>query len=294
MDKSNVEKWHDGSVVDEWIKSKAYRKFKAYHPYLTFSDSLNNCFVEPNGKQGKELNPDTEALFDIGREVYKRLPDGYTKEDFDQAYSSHWEFIDNLRQTFQKMESDGKIKGVNEAGEVIAPLWSDLADNQVLDLAWQLFPKMKLGADSVPVQMLAEAFLFHAFYEIDSAIIGSYLDGREAIAAAIAATNALANAVAIESGNDRLQEARREMAYRAALAKIAKDPKQTAKRDIFSCWQVWQEEPDRYDGKADFARKMLDRVKEKCNCMEGKCKCLKSHDVVKRWCGEWENSNFSS
>lgn len=278
MNKSNVEKWRDGSIVDEWLKSKSYRKFHTYHPYLTFSDPLNDCFVEPNGKHGKELNPDTQALFDIGREVYKRMPD-CTKEDFDQAYSSHWDFIDDLRQTFQKMESDGKLKSKNEAGKEMTPLWDDLSDDQVLDVAWQIFPKIE-GENSKLMDMLGEAYLFHAFHEIDNAIIGIFLDGREAIAAAIAAANALANLVAIESGNDKLQEARRDIAYRGALARIAADPKQKEKVFVFGCWQEWQRDPSRYNGKAAFARDMLT-----------KCEHLTSQKKIEDWCRGWEAEN---
>jgi hypothetical protein len=37
-----------------------YNNFLTYHPYLTFSDSQNTCFVKPNGKRGEEITDDED------------------------------------------------------------------------------------------------------------------------------------------------------------------------------------------------------------------------------------------
>jgi hypothetical protein len=274
------------SIINDWKQSKFYRKFQTYHPYLTYSNPLNECFVKPNGEQCKDLDADTEALFNIGREAYKRLPDDVTKEEFDQAYSCHWDFIDDLRQTFQDMYGDGKLRTVNDLGKEFKVNWATLEDNQIVDVAWQLLPKFSLELepkeDSFIKGTLSGLLLFQVFHEIDNACIGLFMDGSDAIAAAIAASNALANLVAIESGNDRLREARRDMAYRAVLAKIAADPKQKEKAFIFQRWQEWQREPKRYKSKAAFARDMLD-----------KCEHLTSQKKIEDWCREWEKSALS-
>ena len=73
-------------------------------------------------------------------------------------------------------------------------------------------------------------------------------------------------------------------ARRAALARLAIDPKQAAKQYVQSCWQVWQEEPERYKGKAKFAREML-KLEQ--------CKNLESQAVIEGWCREWEKENIT-
>lgn len=68
----------------------------------------------------------------------------------------------------------------------------------------------------------------------------------------------------------------------AAQAKIAADPRQAEKSYIFQCWQVWQEEPERYTFKSDFAKAMLNQEQ---------CRSLKSQKVIEDWCREWEKAH---
>lgn len=60
-------------------------------------------------------------------------------------------------------------------------------------------------------------------------------------------------------------------------AKLKKDPKQAAKATVRECWDDWQKRPDRYDGKAAFARDMLAKFEN-----------LKSQPVIEGWCRKWE------
>lgn len=73
-----------------------------------------------------------------------------------------------------------------------------------------------------------------------------------------------------------------ELARSGAEAKNAKDPKQIAKNYIFNCWEVWQEESDKYNSKADFARTML-----KLDI----CKSLKSQKKIEDWCRDFEKKH---
>ncbi len=59
--------------IDAWARSDAARRFQCFDPYMTYANSDNDRFVRANGKPGKELNPDTEALFRIGEEAFTRL-----------------------------------------------------------------------------------------------------------------------------------------------------------------------------------------------------------------------------
>jgi hypothetical protein len=67
-----------------------------------------------------------------------------------------------------------------------------------------------------------------------------------------------------------------ERASKAANKRHAKDPKQANKTLTRECWDDWQKQPDRYNGKADFARDMLDKFPN-----------LKSQPVIEGWCRTW-------
>lgn len=255
-------------------------RFSLYHPYLTFSDLLNTThFVEPNGKHGKELSPNTGALFRIGREAYKRLPQAESKEEFDHGLSAYFKFINELRLVYKEK----KLKGMHSNGDVFEVDWSNLEDAQIVDVAWQMFTTFQSNAVAESKEIYAELFLFHALIEIDNALICIDLDSTDSVSAAIAAANALANAMAIDLGSETLQKARQDMAYRGAIAKIERDPKQAEKRFVYECWLEWQKKPDnlgRYKGKAAFARDML-----------SKCEHLTSQKKIEDWCREWERAN---
>jgi hypothetical protein len=77
-------------------------------------------------------------------------------------------------------------------------------------------------------------------------------------------------------------EMRSSLARHAAITRLANDPKQKAKQYVFSCWQVWQEEPERYKSKADFAKNML---------KQGQCEILESQKKIEDWCRAWEKTN---
>ncbi|CAG9931541.1 hypothetical protein [Candidatus Nitrotoga arctica] len=78
------------------------------------------------------------------------------------------------------------------------------------------------------------------------------------------------------------RDARKEMSSRGAMARLANDPRQTAKKYVKDCWLVWQEEPERYKGKTDFATEML---------KQEQCRSLKSQVKITGWCREWEKSH---
>jgi hypothetical protein len=69
-------------------------------------------------------------------------------------------------------------------------------------------------------------------------------------------------------------------ARRGATAKLANDPKQVAKIDVRVCWEMWQKEPSRYEGKAEFARDMCEKYEN-----------LKNHAVIEGWCRKWERES---
>jgi len=61
-----------------------------------------------------------------------------------------------------------------------------------------------------------------------------------------------------------------------AIKRHSEDPKQKDKAVVRECWDEWQKEPNRYSGKAAFARDMRDKFPS-----------LESQPVIERWCREW-------
>lgn len=71
-----------------------------------------------------------------------------------------------------------------------------------------------------------------------------------------------------------------ENAFLGAQAKLAADPKQKDKGLVRECWDEWQVQPNRYKGKAAFARDMLSKFEN-----------LQSQPVIEGWCRLWEREN---
>jgi hypothetical protein len=270
--------------IDTWAKSPAARRFQCFHPALTYSNSDHDCFVRPNGKPCRELNPDSEALFGIGKEAFERLTRGSecSKDEFDKVYAGYWESLEAFREAICEMHASGKLVVLGDSGrERLAEDIQNIDDTEIASICWKVFvtPFGRI-MNNEDKELFRVFFLFHALREIDNALIGMDLDGREAIAAAIGAANALANSIAIESGSDKEQEIRRDMGYRSAMEKLKRDPKQAEKTFVYSCWGEWQKKPESYKGKAAFARDMLD-----------KCEHLTSQKKIEDWCREWEKKN---
>ena len=64
---------------------------------------------------------------------------------------------------------------------------------------------------------------------------------------------------------------------KGAEARLLTDPKQTEKEQVKECWKAWRLNPNRYKGKATFARDMLTKFEN-----------LESTQVIERWCRKWE------
>lgn len=216
-----IEKWKDGSIVDEWMKSKIFdRRFQAYHPFLTYSDPQNTCFVRHDGKSLDKLKTGALGLFEIGLEAFNRLPKMESKEEFDKSFLSYFQFIENIQQKGTELTTNGSFIPIDEADEEITVNWFDLKEDQVIFTAWQFFSN-NIFALCEDKEALKVALLWNALREIDNAIIAIELGGGPNIAY-IEARDSLVNAIFIESGEERLQQARREIATLGANAKHKK------------------------------------------------------------------------
>jgi hypothetical protein len=254
------------------------QKFLSYDPYSTFSNSINTCLIDHGGE---EIS-DTESLFNLGMEAYKNIGEFQSKEIFDEIIAAYQEIIDEWRQIFQQKN----IRCISPSGKEFKLDWSKAEDCQIVNVGWKITSDKRLQTryQKLPEKDLktfhAELYLLLVFIEIDNANMNTILDPVAAVGSAIDAANALANAMAIISEDEKLQEIRKNFAYRGAMAKVENDPKQKDKKFVYECWQDWQEKPTRYQSKAAFARDMLD-----------KCEHLVSNKKIEDWCREWEKSD---
>lgn len=229
-----VDKWKDGSIVDEWINSKPTRKFQAYHPFLTYSDRQSTCFVRCDGKPCGKLNEDTHALFEIGLGAFHRLPKMKSKEEFDKSFLYYFQFIENVQQKGNELVTDGYLIPIDDTNEEITLNWSEFDESQIIAIAWQFFSNGNI-LFCEDKEAIRNACLWHALREIDNAIIALDINASGSVIAAIEACNALANAISIESGDEKLQQARREIAIRGANAKHVKTYEK--RKQIIEYWK---------------------------------------------------------
>jgi hypothetical protein len=253
-------------------------RFLAYHPHLTFSDPDADRFVSPNGKPDKELDEDANALFGIGRKIYQMFEGITSAAQLDAALTEYAEFIDAGRRLIPEMLASGKLVLKGEPSGQKDVDWTAIEDDSVIGIAWQVFEKTKLKNEDFDNNYFIMVMAIHALIEIDNALISLKLRESGAVVAACEAANALSNLLALDSGDQKLQEARRDLAYRGAIARIERDPKQKEKTFIHECWQRWQQSPETYASKAAFARDML-----------SKCEHLTSQKKIEDWCREWES-----
>lgn len=267
--------------------SNKYSALLRYSPVLTYSDSKNDEFIEPDGTSRGELNGDTQALFLIGKEAYTLLTDGEKTEvsEFEDGRRAYFMARGEYRQLITEMQQEGKLQVQSKTRPDDDIEIDTFDDDQIIAMAWQMVATAeKRGLLNLEVRaVIREFYLFHALQEIDHALLGMDLGGNDAVAAAVAASNALSNAIAIESGSAKEQEIRSAMAVRAVNAKLKKDPKQVAKGKVKEHWKEWQQDPELYGSKAAFARDMVDAYD-----------ALTSTKKVEDWCRLWEAEHSPS
>lgn len=236
--------------------SDEYKQFQSYHPFLTYSKALNDRFIQPNGIAGAELNCDTEALFNIGKDSFQLL-ENFSRDKFDQGYKTYLQVMKLLR--FVLTEAlDREVLGVVDSNkEAIFINPENLDDGLILDLGWQLQNKGANFSENEDDEVnFIELYAYHALHEIDNSLLGIFFDGHESICAAIFATQALSNANAISSKNNVLIEAKRELALKGAIGRIKRDPKQIALKEITKHYDSNKSQFKRRGFSSQFIREM--------------------------------------
>jgi hypothetical protein len=131
-----------------------------------------------------------------------------------------------------------------------------------------------------------EVFAFRyesIFYNLDRFLTHHKKDKISSIIALARASSELAEMMLEKPiDGEAMREIRSRIGKSGAYAKLATDPKQKDKALARECWDEWRKQPDRYSGKAAFARDMRDKFTS-----------LESQPVIERWCREWERKTLT-
>ena len=176
------------------------KQFLRYHPYTTYSSKDNSCFISAQGKSLGELNTDSAALFRIGRKAYDLLFSDCSKDQFDRAYASYLDGIEEWRHMLLEMCKSNSIKmqGINGRGSQPVPrqVIQDADESQLTSIAWQIFSARRGSAQTEleEVSMMFMALVFQTLKDVDEYLMLSFLGSADAVTYAVEATTALSNA----------------------------------------------------------------------------------------------------
>lgn len=205
--------------------------FQAYHPYLSFSDPNNSLFVNVrNGLPADPGNTDNEALFRIGKDAYHRLYPASSREEFDEAFEVYHGLVDILRTSLKDRVRDGILVTALSDGRKIDVDFESAPDPQIVMMAWTLYKN-----DTKAMPDFINLYSYLTLIHIDMVFVAVAHRREGAIEATIQAAYALSNVLAIESGNERLQEARQVLAYQGGMARHAET--HAKRKEVVAYWK---------------------------------------------------------
>lgn len=188
-------------------------------------------------------------------------------------------FLRDMRGTLDYIRADlplDRVQFVDKAGNDVPP---PLREDVPPALIATIISHTSAIAEAPPelVSLTRRIWCLVCLENVDSALLAQlYEDAGDALGSFSDAAEALRNARGPEKRAT-------SMALKGAMAKLAADPKQAEKRAVRECWELWRQEPARYDGKAAFARDMLQKFES-----------LTSQVTIERWCRLWEMSEQTS
>jgi hypothetical protein len=252
-----------------------HREFQAFDPFNSFS-SEKFVFLDRAGEAAWQstLNQgDVLALWHLGRDAFQALGKFEDQADFDASFCEHLASIAMFAKVLKEESTD---VFQDEPNTLWKPNFHEWQSIEILGIYSQISNSIGTSREH-----LARHFLFACLEEIDFALKGLALH-QDHLQAVISATLAFANFQVISAGHNVLQQARSELALRAARERHSRDPKQVERNFVFECWKEWKRKPASYKGKAAFARAMLD-----------KCEYLTSQKNIEDWCRLWEGKHKS-
>lgn len=260
--------------------------FRWYDPYASVMGTGTPQF---RGMDGALLprRCQSDALLGLAVGVSKIVQHPGSRAEWDavcEAYGFHVSFFyrEELELATRLAALEGKLWFISHSGEPdLTKKLSALPNSSVLLASYEF-----IGLDQeTPLKMMERVYELVAWpmciaclEEVDNAVgaLHAGVDVDAGIHASVVAAQLFANASAIAEGRAIPKSTH---ARRGARAKLWLDPRQLAKAEVRECWERWQRQPERYNGKAAFARDMLQKFES-----------LKSQPVIEGWCREWERS----
>src|SRR5690606_33116680 len=143
-------------------------------------------------------------------------------------------------------------------------------------LLWHSLGYMEDRSEIAP--LFRTLFLIATLEAAGDVLVSMCLDGRGQAEASAGMHDCYYAALSIESEYKNVKKLRKRIARQPAAAKLAKVPKQGAKRFVYECWRDWQDGKREYASQAKFARDMLDK----------KGDVLDSQPSIENWCRQWK------
>lgn len=249
--------------------------FMSYDPHLTFSgDGIG--FVSHRGSKF-EMDDDAEGLFNLGKDVFREFCADISRDDFILAVNNYKDFVKDLAQTFSQHEANGLLV-IGNRDELQEFDWEGLEDVQVLGIAWQYFRSDFISIEDLE-SLLREAFLMGALILMDEILISRML-GSPYIKQVIDVSGLFNNALSIGSKNEGFKKARRDLAFKAAVARLQKDPKEIAMQQIEKEHQALKSHQRTRGYLAPFARAMQEKypVIESATSIERRIRKLRAKE----------------
>jgi hypothetical protein len=241
-----------------------------YDPVASLFSGNEKAFIDYEGKP-VIARKETKQILGVASEAADVL---LRELDVTEVTWEEWkDFLKDTRAFLNYVRADfplDRIKFVNEAGEEVeAPARHDISPSLIATFLEEssAFP----DAPESLTPLVRQLWCLVCLTNVDSALLAQlYEDAGDALGSFADAAEALRKARGPDDRN-------RSMAIKGAMARLAADPKQAEKRAVRECWELWRQDPGRYDGKAAFARDMLHKFET-----------LQSAVVIERWCRAWE------
>ncbi|MDP1637184.1 MAG: hypothetical protein Q8K74_02015 [Candidatus Nitrotoga sp.] len=206
-------------------KKTVDERFKSFHPFLTYSDQNNFCFIRSDGKSVAKLDDGTKTLFDLGRSAFDLLAEVKTKSrgDFDWAFCEHSHGLQSLRSLYKKKNFVLSLEAVkSEHKEEAITDWDMIDDNLILSIHTEMFFLVQTRIRNEYATVVRDNCLMNTLLRINDALTALELDASNAISNAVAACESFRNALAIDSSGEKHKHLKREIALKGAMAKHVK------------------------------------------------------------------------
>jgi hypothetical protein len=213
----------DGMDRSREAKKAVDEMFKSFHPFLTYSDQNNFCFIRSDGKSVAKLGNGTKTLFDLGRSAFDLLAEVKTKSrgDFDWAFCEHSHGLQSLR-SFYKQNFVLSLEAVKSEYEEAITDWDKLNDDLLISMHTENFSLIQTRTDNECATLVRDTCLMNTLFKINNALTALEFDASNAISDAVVACENFRDALAIDSSVKKHKHLKREIALRGAKAKHVK------------------------------------------------------------------------